>query len=129
MAEHELTTTGPNGHPAGYDDQGNFVEWVPDEDGGEPWPLIMRRADNVMSKEYKRLWDKIWWNRHMSRHKPGCECADEPGIGCDAARAIEDKYGREFLEPGDQVEWGITQGKMMALAWALGSEWEGSGDT
>lgn len=123
--------TGPNGHPVGYADNGDYVEWVPDEedDTGPRWPLILRRNDSDISKEYQKLWDKVWWNRHMSHHKPGLECNDEPGIGCDAARALEEKYGRQFLEPGEQVEWGITQGKMMALAWVHGSDWEGSGDT
>jgi hypothetical protein len=83
----------------------------------------------MVHDEYKKLRDKVWWNRHMFHHKPGLECKDEPDIGCDAARCIEDKYGREFLDPGEPVEWGITQGKMMALACLLGSEWEGSGDT
>lgn len=123
---------GPNGHPTGHDEVGNLVEWIPDEDeqnDGKPWPMILRRSDNVIEGEYKKLWDKVWWNRHMSNHKRGCECDDEPGIGCDAARVILDRYGRQFLEPGDPVEWGITQGKMMALAWVHGSEWEGAGDT
>lgn len=123
---------GPNGHPVGYNDNGDLVEWIPDDDeqnDGEPWPLIMRRSDKSIDQEYKRLWDKVWWNRHMSRHKNGCECTNQPMIGCDAARTIVDKYGREFLDPGNDVEWGITQGKMMALAWVHGSDWDGSGDT
>lgn len=125
--------TGPNGHPVGYDDDGNYVEWVPDDDGqndGDPWPIIMRRNENHISAEYQRLWDKVWWNRHMShcRAASASECPKH-GLGCDPARGLEDRYGKEFLYPGDDVEWGICQGKMMALAWVLGSEWEGSGDT
>lgn len=123
---------GPNGHPVGYNDNGDYVEWIPDDDeqnDGEPWPMILRRNDNDISEEYRRLWNKVWWNRHMSRHAPGCDCNDEPLVGCDPARALVDRYGLEFLDPGDDVEWGITQGKMMALAWVHGSEWDGSGDT
>lgn len=124
--------TGPNGHPVGYDENGDYVEWIPDEDeqnDGQPWAMILRRNDHDISQEYKRLWDKVWWNRHMSHHKPGCECSDEPSVGCDAARALVDRYGLEFLDPGDPVEWGIAQGKMMALAWVHGSEWDDSGST
>jgi hypothetical protein len=90
---------------------------------------MARRTNKEIDAEYRRLWDKVWWNRHMSRHKPGCDCNDEKLVGCDPARALVEKYGLEFLDPGDDVEWGITQGKMMALAWVHGSEWEGSGDT
>ena len=87
------------------------------------------RSQMHIAHEYHRLWDKVWWNRHMSRHRPGKDCNSEELTGCDPARDLEKKYGREFLDPGEQVEWGITQGKMMALAWVLGSEWDGSGDT
>jgi len=124
--------TGPNGHPVGYDDARNLVEWIPADQPGhehETWPMILRRSDDAIASEYQRLWDKVWWNRHMSHHSPGHECDDEPMIGCDPARGIVDRYGREFLDPGDDVEWGITQGMMMALAWARGMEWEDSGST
>lgn len=123
--------TGPNGHPVGYDDNGDYVEWIPneEEEDGEPWPMIMRRNDDDISKEYRKLWNKVWWNRHMSHHTLGCDCNDEPMVGCDSARALLERYGLEFLEPGEQVEWGITQGKMMALAWVMGSDWDGSGST
>lgn len=125
--------TGPNGHPVGYDDNGDYVEWIPaDQPGyeGEIWPMILRRNDDDIGKEYQRLWDKVWWNRHMSH----CEFTDPAecplhGPGCDPARALVDRYGLDFLDPGEMVEWGITQGKMMALAWVTGSDWDGSGDT
>jgi hypothetical protein len=90
---------------------------------------VAKRTIKEISDEYSKLWDKVWWNRHMSRHQPGRDCTNEPLVGCDPARALVDRHGLEFLDPGELVEWGITQGKMMALAWVLGSEWEGSGDT
>ena len=126
-----MPATGPNGYPVGNDDEGNLVEWIPSDEteNNEAVPMILRRADRVMLEEYKKLWDKVWWNRHMAHHLLGYECREAPTIGCDSARAIMDKYGRDYLEPGSQVEWGITQGKMMALAWVMGSDWEGSGDT
>jgi hypothetical protein len=125
--------TGPNGHPVGYDANGDYVEWIPDDDemnDGKPWAMIMRRNDKAISEEYRRLWDKVWWNRHMSRCPTGDpnKCPREQP-GCDPARALVDRYGLKFLGPGDQVEWGITQGKMMALAWVHGSDWEDSGST
>jgi hypothetical protein len=116
--------TGPNGYTVGCDDNGDLVEWIPDEGGqndGKPLPLVLRRGDHSIEKAYERFWDKVWWNRHMS--------LGEPAAGRDAARGVEEKYGLEFLEPGDDIEWGICLGKMMALAWVLGMEWEAAGDT
>jgi hypothetical protein len=124
MSENIANETGPNGHSVGYDDNGDFVEWIPDEGGqndGKPWPLVLRRGDDSIAKAHERFWDKVWWNRHMG--------GGEPAAGRDAARGVEEKYGLEFLEPGDDIEWGICLGKKMALAWVLGMEWEAAGDT
>ena len=89
----------------------------------------MRKTKEVVA-EYDKLWDKVWWNRHMSHceAETASKCKKQ-GPGCDPARALEDRWGLAALNPGDQTEWGICQGKMMALAWVLGSEWEGSGST
>jgi hypothetical protein len=125
MSANIANQTGPNGHPVGYDDNGDFVEWIPDEEAeqndGKPVPLVLRRGDDSIKKAYDRLWAKVWWNRHMA--------SGEAAAGRDAARVIEEKYGLDFLEPGDDVEWGVCTGKMMALAWILGAEWEEAGDT
>jgi hypothetical protein len=79
------------------------------------------RTKETIQKEQQKLWEKVWWNRHMS--------IGEPEAGRNKARALEDKYGKEWLIPKSEIEWGICLGQMMALAWVLGAEWEEAGDT
>ena len=121
---------GPNGYKTGYDDEGNFVEFLPDEENeGEISPMILRRSDEAISAMYQEYWDMVWWNRHQYRHqKTRTKCTGRDGIGCEAAARIEKQYGRENLGWND-IDWGVLQGKLSALAWVMGSEWEGSMDT
>ena len=125
---------GPNGFRVAYMPNGDFVEWLLDD--GKEFPMILRRGDKAIHKACKEFWEKVWWNRHQSwlyaietgteplrkEQKPILERAKK------AAARIQRKYGRKNLVM-DDFEFGLLSGKLSALSWVQGAEWEESLDT
>jgi hypothetical protein len=132
-----LREKGPNDYPVGYDAGGIKVEWIPSEEddiaeGAAPyWPMRLLRTEDEIHAASEEFFEKVWWNRHqiwLEKIANGEEPLKEGQqqileTAKAAARRIEDKYGREKLG-WDDFEWGMVNGKLSALRWVTGAEWD-----
>jgi hypothetical protein len=107
-----------------------------------------RKASEI-SAAIEELTDRVWYDRHMvSRGKLeagkmrviakkdflpqlyresalGRIVVDEIWAGAlKSAQRVEKKYGKENLGPCTKFEWGMINGKLSALRWVFGEEWD-----
>lgn len=99
-----------------------------EEHGDQPRP-----ADEIVEL-IGELLEKVWHNRHLHFRQEvvaGRETCD-PQVMAGAIRSakrVEEKYGRENLGPYSDFDRGMTNGKLSALRWVLGEDWETTLDT
>jgi hypothetical protein len=123
---------GPNGHPVGYTKEGDKVEWLPDEERpGKAWPMILRRNDKAILAAEEEFFDVIWYDRKLVLQQKVAEGEEtiDPAIEAGmlkAVKVLEKKYGRKKLRSyyHDDFGWGMLNGKLSALRWVMGDEWD-----
>jgi ArsR family metal-binding transcriptional regulator len=108
----------------------------------EDWEQEPRHLSEIL-EALDILFDQVWYNRHhnwlyqieIGEHKiikksiPGIYNPNETPENVykaarKAARLVEKKRGLKNLGPWDDFEWGMLNGKMSALRWVLGDEWD-----
>lgn len=87
------------------------------------------RSLNEVVEMMNELCDKVWFDRHLSLAYRVENGIDEvkPEIwksALEAAQKIIEKYGEQNLGPYSDFEWGMLNGKLSALRWVLGDEWD-----
>ncbi len=89
-----------------------------------------RRLDEIQAAE-QELADRIWYQRSLAHERRYQEGGDQAAvenlrrIAGPGRRRVEKKYeGARSLGPYDDFEWGMLNGKLSALRWVLGSEWD-----
>jgi hypothetical protein len=87
------------------------------------------RSEEEIVAAIGELLDKVWYNRHLvlrEKLEAGEESVD-PEVwrgALKAARKVERRYGKRALGPWDDFEWGMMNGKLSALRWVLGDDWD-----
>lgn len=95
--------------------------------------------------EQNLLWNQVWYNRHWYTRSqlesgeielvdketfPVIDHATRPvqrdvwAQALAAAARVEAEFGLENLRPWNDFEWGMINGKLSALNWILGDEWD-----
>lgn len=88
----------------------------------------LRSEGEILSAE-QEFFDRVWYQRHlmvMQGHVSGARPLS-PEIERVAQEAAERVVGRlpaDSLMPDDDFEWGMWNGKLSALRWMLGEEWD-----
>ena len=90
---------------------------------------IPERTVKEILTEESELCDKVWYNRHLylrSQVEKGKETVN-PEIwkgALTSAKKMEENYGRDQLGPYSDFDWGMMNGKLSALRWILGEDWD-----
>jgi hypothetical protein len=110
----------------------------------QSWMQDPRGLTEILEAE-DLLFHKVWYNRHWNMRigieegkikvvdkeaYPRSPDAQETiqrnvlKMALKAARSVERRYGKKNLGPWNDFEWGMINGKLSALRWVLGDEWD-----
>lgn len=108
----------------------------------QEWVFEPRGLTEILKVE-EELMMKIWYDRHQVRSskiekgkiklvnktEPGRYREDETleevwVMARAAAKRVEKQYGIDNLGPWTKFEWGMLNGKLSAIRWMMGDEWD-----
>jgi Restriction endonuclease len=88
----------------------------------------LRSVQTILTAE-EEFFDRVWYDRHQLLRQSEREGGSKtPRVVLKGARAaakrVEAKYGRKNLGPYTEFDWGMINGKLSALRWVLGDDWD-----
>lgn len=111
----------------------------------QSWSQEPRNLSEILEAE-DLLFNQVWYNRHQNLRigveRGWIKVVDKEtyprpqGRGKEtvqrdiwigarkAAARVEKRYGKKNFGPWDDFEWGMVNGKLSALRWILGDEWD-----
>ena len=87
------------------------------------------RSDKELLKAEEEFLDRVWHDRHqlfrarVNAGKSGAQLEIWKGA-LKSAKRVEEKYGKKNLGPYSDFEWGMINGKLSALRWVFGEDWD-----
>lgn len=82
-----------------------------------------RDYDEIRAAE-EELFDRIWYERSLLHETEVEDVEALLRIAGPGRARVESKYGDEDLGPYSDFDWGMLNGKLSALRWVLGAEWD-----
>ena len=118
-------------------------ELVSDLEAEQEWEQTPRNLTEIL-KAHEELVDKLWYDRHQvlafkiktgeiklidskdwSPQNSQSTCIKEVWQKAKAAaKKKEQVYGKVNLGPYDKFEWGMLNGKLSAIRWVMGDDWD-----
>ena len=72
----------------------------------------------------QELFDRIWYIRSLIHEERTDDVDELLRIASPGRARVEATYGADNLGPYSDFEWGMLNGKLSALRWVTGSEWD-----
>jgi hypothetical protein len=93
------------------------------------YPIEGPRSMKEILEAEKEFCDKVWYVRSLireqrERERNGGRRAPVSRTAEKARERIRQQYGADNVGPWDDFEWGMVNGKLSALRWVLGDEWD-----
>ena len=88
-----------------------------------------RGLEEILAAE-REMFDRVWYDRSLLHEQKALDTGDEAEaerirqIAGPARDRVEQTYGADNLGPYDKFEWGMINGKLSALRWVLGDDWD-----